>query len=775
MHAIARRKNGMHYRTTILALFTLLFLSGLAIAKVSPDPAEGTAIDLRSPLFKQAVEAWSEGESLTPAQINLLRPYIRYDRNQIDLQTGPDAFGYRAIDSDEEDGPGFTWYDITQTGEEIAAQYMLDDEDVVGPFEIGFEFPFYGETKTQFWVQSNGVISFFPTFVFALNYPIPSPFYGSMIAWFWDDLDPDNGVDGGNIYYETREIGGHQVLIISFIEIDEYPDGPDQDNVTAQLLLRDDGKIRIQYLDIDEEMHTESCTVGIQNDDGSIGTQYLLNAMPADLLHDSLSVQFDLVEPTVFIHGIVRNAISAKPIPDATVQTTNYSVVSAADGRFNIGPFVEGQTIEVYARAEGFYSETVDVQIVAPSTTTAIELYKFPQPMAQNYISTMEVNRGRLSADDGNNNWEYGAPENQPDQAHSGEHAWGTRHDGNYLPLAQDWLITLQSFRVISGNARLSYWHWYSIEDYDGYNVQISTDAGDTWTLLEPIGGYPDTDGVWVNGWQPCFNNTGPNNSIWVPVEFDLSAYQGQQVWLGFYFASDAFIQRPGVTIDDLQVYLEERGFPLELYAETTTSLIAENGGTLEYFYIIANDSPDPVTTDLWSQVRLPDGDNYGDPDQQLLTAEPGFTTITGQTMNVPPNAPGGRYSLDAYTGEFPGVIDESAYFYFSKELDSQGDIPAPPPPPGEDPGGVSHALSVHPNPFNEAASVSFTLPSEGSVSLRLYNVQGREVMRLSDDQLAAGEHTVSFNAGDLASGVYFIQLQQPGGIATMQKVLLLK
>ncbi|MCB2211083.1 T9SS type A sorting domain-containing protein [bacterium] len=765
----------MLHRTTTLALVALLFLAGLAVAEVSPDPAGGNADDLRSPFLKHIAEAWSAGEPLTPAQINLLRPFINFDMNQIDLQTGPDAFGYRAIDSDEEDGPGFTWYDITQTGEEIAAQYMLDDEDVVGPFEIGFDFPFYGENKTHFWVQSNGVISFFPTFVFSLNYPLPSWFYGPMIAWFWDDLDPDNGDDGGNIYYETREIGGHQVLIISFIEIDEYPDGPDQDNVTAQLLLRDDGKIRIQYLHVDEEMHTESCTVGIQNDDGTIGVQYLLNAMPADLLRDSLSVQFDLLEPTVFIHGIVRNAISAKPIPDATVQANGFSVISATDGSFSIGPFVEGQTIEVYTRADGFYSETVDVQIVAPTTTTAIGLYKFPQPMAQNYLSTMEVNRGRLTAEDDNLNWFYGIPENQPDQAHSGERAWGTRHDGNYLPLAQDWLVTLQSFRIISENARLSYWHWYSIEDYDGYNVQISTDAGDTWTLLEPIGGYPDTDGVWVNGWQPCFNNLGANNSVWEPVEFDLSDYQGQQVWFGFYFASDAFIQRPGVTIDDLQVYVEERGFPIELYAETTTSLIGENGGTLEYFYIIYNESLDPVTTDLWSQVRMPSGNDYGDPDQQLLTVEPGFTTIAEQTMNVPVNAPGGRYRLDAFTGEYPGMIDESAYFNFSKELDSQGDIPAPPPPPGAGPGEETHALSVHPNPFNEAASVRFTLPVDGRVSLRLYNVQGREVMRLNDDKWTAGSHAVSFNAGDLASGVYFIQLQQPGGQSTMQKVLLLK
>ena len=51
----------------------------------------------------------------------------------------------------------FNWIDITGTGTTITG---LGDDNVVGPFPIAFDFPFYGESKTQFWVNSNGAITF---------------------------------------------------------------------------------------------------------------------------------------------------------------------------------------------------------------------------------------------------------------------------------------------------------------------------------------------------------------------------------------------------------------------------------------------------------------------------------------------------------------------------------------------------------------------------------------------------------------------------------------
>lgn len=77
------------------------------------------------------------------------------------------------------------------------------------------------------------------------------------------------------------------------------------------------------------------------------------------------------------------------------------------------------------------------------------------------------------------------------------------------------------------------------------------------------------------------------------------------------------------------------------------------------------------------------------------------------------------------------------------------------------------------PNPFNPSTTISFVVGLEGHVSLRLFDLQGREVDRLVDAFLPVGEHTLEFRPRDLASGVYLYQLQTPDQTLTRSLVLL--
>jgi len=65
-----------------------------------------------------------------------------------------------------------------------------------------------------------------------------------------------------------------------------------------------------------------------------------------------------------------------------------------------------------------------------------------------------------------------------------------------------------------------------------------------------------------------------------------------------------------------------------------------------------------------------------------------------------------------------------------------------------------------YPNPFNPSTNISFGLPSESHVSLKVYNLLGQEVATLVDERRIAGFHTVTFQPTDLSSGVYFYVLQ---------------
>ncbi len=79
-----------------------------------------------------------------------------------------------------------------------------------------------------------------------------------------------------------------------------------------------------------------------------------------------------------------------------------------------------------------------------------------------------------------------------------------------------------------------------------------------------------------------------------------------------------------------------------------------------------------------------------------------------------------------------------------------------------------------YPNPFNPVTSIKFSLPENQKVSLSVYNVAGRLVEMLVDENRIAGFHTVKWNAGRNASGIYFYRLDA-GHKSTTQKMILVK
>ncbi len=79
-----------------------------------------------------------------------------------------------------------------------------------------------------------------------------------------------------------------------------------------------------------------------------------------------------------------------------------------------------------------------------------------------------------------------------------------------------------------------------------------------------------------------------------------------------------------------------------------------------------------------------------------------------------------------------------------------------------------------YPNPFNPTTNITYALPKSGNVQLRVYDILGNEVAALVNGTKDAGFHTVSFNASNLASGIYIYSLKSEG-ININQKMLLMK
>jgi parallel beta-helix repeat protein len=79
-----------------------------------------------------------------------------------------------------------------------------------------------------------------------------------------------------------------------------------------------------------------------------------------------------------------------------------------------------------------------------------------------------------------------------------------------------------------------------------------------------------------------------------------------------------------------------------------------------------------------------------------------------------------------------------------------------------------------YPNPFNPSTTIGYKLSSAGHVTLKVYDILGREVITLVDEYQERGAHTAYLNSQNLASGVYFYRLTAPG-ISQVKKMIMMK
>jgi hypothetical protein len=80
-----------------------------------------------------------------------------------------------------------------------------------------------------------------------------------------------------------------------------------------------------------------------------------------------------------------------------------------------------------------------------------------------------------------------------------------------------------------------------------------------------------------------------------------------------------------------------------------------------------------------------------------------------------------------------------------------------------------------YPNPFNPATTITFELPRSEEISLKIFDLSGRQVGTVAGGKYLAGLHSLTFDATGMASGVYFYRLQTAGGHTLTRKMLLLR
>jgi len=244
---------------------------------------------------------------------------------------GPDNFGYVWIDSDEQGGPVFSYTDISFTGTPV---FGLADDNLVGPFDIGFNFYFYGEVKTRFWISANGCIGFSSNNITNQNTSIPTnhSLYNDFIAWMWDDLVFRTGVS--QVFYQSFP----DRMIIQFKNYEHFgqPDLP----VNAEVILFKNGKILLLYDSFAPGVITNSSTIGLQSSSPDIGLQVAFNTA---YLHGDLAV-FARV-PGDFITN-VEPAYGIIPENSTQVITITYDAEDNTPGPYTQELILESNDLE---------------------------------------------------------------------------------------------------------------------------------------------------------------------------------------------------------------------------------------------------------------------------------------------------------------------------------------------------------------------------------------------------------------------------------------------
>ncbi|MBK9334212.1 MAG: T9SS type A sorting domain-containing protein [Ignavibacteria bacterium] len=80
-----------------------------------------------------------------------------------------------------------------------------------------------------------------------------------------------------------------------------------------------------------------------------------------------------------------------------------------------------------------------------------------------------------------------------------------------------------------------------------------------------------------------------------------------------------------------------------------------------------------------------------------------------------------------------------------------------------------------YPNPFNPSTVINFTLPKAQNVQMDVFDITGRNVAILISGKVEAGKNSITFNAGNLPSGIYFYRMQAGGNFVEAKRMILLK
>lgn len=312
-------------------------------------------------------------------------------------------------------------------------------------------------------------------------------------------------------------------------------------------------------------IHSTSDTIGTSLNNFeflTLGTKGALALMATMAVPFEICIQHDPLpntDDTINPYDVTVTITSRDPLDEESVtlfyddgtgfvEVPMYPVGDGADFSAQIPAYPVGTTIDYFVYAEDIHGGSTTSPDGAPTATHSFSVVTI---LAS---EDFEAGDGGFA---GTGEWQWGTPAGGgPAQAHSGTKAWGTDLAGEYGDNASYTLDSGPYSLGLRGDAYLEFHHWYNTESYyDGGNVKISTDGGQTFSTLIPEGGYPEDAIAGGNAGIPGEPGFSGSSGDWERVGFDLYDYLGETVVFRLHFGSDTSVRDPGWFIDDVILY----------------------------------------------------------------------------------------------------------------------------------------------------------------------------------------------------------------------------
>jgi len=212
---------------------------------------------------------------------------------------------------------------------------------------------------------------------------------------------------------------------------------------------------------------------------------------------------------------------------------------------------------------------------------------------------------------------------------------------------------------------------------------------------------------------------------------------------------------------------------------------IPPGGGGFQFNVAIEDTYTVESVFDAWIEVTLPNGEDMEILHRDNITIQSNSVITRPDMMQVvPANAPPGSYIYHLYVGSYdydviwredsfefekvesmgiddPWVFDWGLFGWDDEVSLNNNNLPE------------SFDLTAYPNPFNAETTITFNLLNENYVSLTVYDITGREIVKLMEGNYQFGGKRIVWKADNHASGIYFVRLHAGNQTQVMKTILL--